>query len=401
MRSTFNGNRLRKARIYRELTLTELAELFKKTTITKQSISSYENGKSIPDFKRIREIAKVLGFPNEYFFQEDSDDVKAKTTYFRSQSTATKKKKNSQKVKLEFIADIYEVLQKYIEFPIFNDMDIDFRGADTIEDCNSKETINEIEIIAQKVRKAWNLGNGPINNLQYILEQHGILVTYLETDDEAIDAFSQRTQIGHDVIYFVAISKGKVYECRIRFDMAHELGHIILHPWSEDLEAISKDEFRAREKQANMFASSFLLPKHSFSQDISAYPTSLEYYVSLKKKWGVSIQAMLYRAHQLGIITVNQYQYLMRQVSKRGWRKQEPQDVPYTINESIFQGAIDLLFENNIFDPDSLMQEFEYSGISFYPETIEKLLYLRTGTLKEKNKNTTLFSFENIKRNYL
>ena len=65
MRSTFNGNRLRKARIYRELTLTELAELVKKTTITKQSISSYENGKSIPDFKRIREIAKVLGFPNE------------------------------------------------------------------------------------------------------------------------------------------------------------------------------------------------------------------------------------------------------------------------------------------------------------------------------------------------
>ena len=64
MRSTFNGNRLRKARIYRELTLTELAELVKKTTITKQSISSYENGKSIPDFKRIREIAtiKVLGF---------------------------------------------------------------------------------------------------------------------------------------------------------------------------------------------------------------------------------------------------------------------------------------------------------------------------------------------------
>ena len=66
--------------------------------------------------------------------------------------------------------------------------------------------------------------------------------------------------------------------------MAHELGHIILHPWSEDLEAISKDEFRAREKQANMFASSFLLPKHSFSQDVSAYPTSLEYYVSLKKQ---------------------------------------------------------------------------------------------------------------------
>ena len=64
----FNGDRLRKARIYNGLTLTELAE---KTEISKQSISLYENGKNVPDYQRVRAISQVLDFPTGYFFQDD------------------------------------------------------------------------------------------------------------------------------------------------------------------------------------------------------------------------------------------------------------------------------------------------------------------------------------------
>lgn len=55
------------------------------------------------------------------------------------------------------------------------------------------------------------------------------------------------------------LTKGQKPEGRIRFDMAHELGHIILHPWSESLELITKEEFKLRERQANIFASAFLV----------------------------------------------------------------------------------------------------------------------------------------------
>lgn len=138
--------------------------------------------------------------------------------------------------------------------------------------------------------------------------------------------------------------------------MAHELGHILLHPWSESLDLISKEEFKSRENQANRFASAFLLPKESFLQEIQAYPTDLNYYLHLKKRWHCSMQAMIYKAHQLKAITDNQYQYMMRQVSKKGWRTNEPGDTPYYFNENIFQGAIDVLFEADYLNPNTLLQ---------------------------------------------
>lgn len=120
--------------------------------------------------------------------------------------------------------------------------------------------------------------------------------------------------------------------------MAHELGHIVPHPWSEDIESLSKEEFKARERQANMFASAFLLPRDSFLRDVMQYPTDLNYYRHLKKKCKVSIQAMIVRAKQLDAISPSQYQYMFRQLSKNGWRTSEPDDVPRELNESIFRG---------------------------------------------------------------
>ena len=80
-------------------------------------------------------------------------------------------------------------------------------------------------------------------------------------------------------MYFIAVAQGEKPKGRIFFDMAHELGHILLHPWSESLDLISKEEFKSRENQANRFASAFLLPKESFLQEIQVYPTDLNYYL--------------------------------------------------------------------------------------------------------------------------
>lgn len=392
----FNGDRLRKARIYNGLTLTELAE---KTSISKQSISLYENNRNIPDYQRILKIALELGFPFDYFFQKDKIRTRTETTYFRSQATATKKNRTAQSAKLEFVAELYEVLWKYIDFPCFEDLQIHFDGYDTVDECNTQAAIDEMEIVAQTVRKAWDLGNNPIKNMQYELERHGILVTYLNTHEDKIDAFSQRTLVAGSDVYLVAIALEKIYESRIRFDMAHELGHILMHPWSEDLDSITKEEFKSRERQANMFAGAFLLPCDSFGREVAQYPTDLRYYQFLKKKWHVSIQAMVYRANQLGVITSNQYQYLMRQISKNGWRKKEPDDIPYIMNESVFQGAIDLLYENHILTPESLMKEFHRNGLTLYPQMVEELLHLRTGTLKAKSRVIPLYQLKKHNEN--
>ncbi len=375
----FNGKRLKNARLFRGLTLTELAE---NTGISKQSLSLYENEKNTPEHERVRALATTLKFPYEFFFQTDACETITEVTYFRSLASATKMSRTAQSLKLEYVAKMYEVLLNYIEFPPLNLPEISFDGSDDeFDDVRIDDTQRQIEIIAQKVREFWGVGDAPIKNLQFLLEKNGLIVTGFDTHEEKIDAFSQRTIVGTGDMYFIAVALGQRPEGRIRFDMAHELGHILLHPWSENIELITKEEFKAREKQANMFASAFLLPKSSFSKDVEAYPTDLKYYQFLKKKWKVSIQAMVYRSNQLGIITDNQFQYMMRQISKNGWRTKEPDDTPCTLNENIFQGAIDLLKEDNILSPAGILRTFRQFGITLYRQDIEELLHLNEGAL--------------------
>jgi Zn-dependent peptidase ImmA (M78 family)/DNA-binding XRE family transcriptional regulator len=378
-KKTFNGKRLKNARLYRGLTLTELAN---RTDISKQSISLYENEKNVPEHQRVQKLSAELNIPYDFFFQKDSFETITDVTYFRSLASATKLNRTAQSIKLDFVAKMYEVLYEYIDFPALNIPNVEFDGIDDeFDDQGLEETRNQIEEISIKVRELWGLGDNPIKNLQFALEKNGIIVTGFSTEEDKIDAFSQRTIIGNQDMFFIALALGTRPEGRINFDMAHELGHILLHPWSENLELITKEEFKAREKQANMFASAFLLPKTSFAKDIQAYPTDLKYYQFLKKKWKVSIQAMAYRSHQLGIVSDNQFQYMMRQISKNGWRTKEPGDFPHKLNDNIFQGAINLLIKEEIVDPKKLLQVFKKHGITLYRQDIEDLLHLKEGTL--------------------
>lgn len=123
------------------------------------------------------------------------------------------------------------------------------------------------------------------------------------------------------------------------------------------------------------------MPADTFRKDVQTYPTDLKYYLWLKKKWHVSVAAMLYRANQLKIITNNQFSYLMRQYSKNGWRKGEPDDRPFMLNKNIFQGAIDLLFDAHILTPASFMRFLKAKSNDLYSDEVEQILHLRAGTL--------------------
>jgi Predicted Zn peptidase len=375
----FRGERLKNARLFRGKTLTELADM---TGISKQSLSLYENNGNKPDYERGQSIATALHFPYEFFLQEDACNTTTEVTYFRSLASATKMNRTSQSVKLEYVAKMYEALLTYVDFPAQNLPNVIFCGSDDeFDDIGNEKMLRDIEEIALRVREHWGLGDGPIDDLQYVLEKNGIIITGFDTNEDKIDAFSQRTVLESSEIYFIAVDQGSKPEGRIRFDMAHELGHILLHPWSESIDLITKEEFRNREKQANIFASAFLLPRDSFGKDVQAYPTDLNYYLWLKKKWKSSIQSMMYRSNQIGAILNNQFQYMMRQVSKKGWRLKEPDDVPFFLNENIFQGAIDLLWNERILSPASLMRLFKQYGITLYSADVEDLLHLKKGTL--------------------
>lgn len=364
MRSNFNGNRLRTARTYRGMTLADLGDII---DLSKQTLSLYENNKGFPDFSTIIKLSRALHFPTNYFYQKDNIEVSSGSAYFRSLTSTTKKSRSAEITKVEFIGALYESLYHYIDFPDLNLPPINIESQ-CIDDF-------KIEELAYQVRDWWGLGFEPINDLQYVFEENGIIVVGSEVSDRKIDAYSQLLTVDGNETYIVVLSVGKKGKARINFDLAHELGHIILHPWTEDIETLPSEEFKERERQANKFASSFLLPEKTFKTDAEKFPTELDYYLRLKTKWGCSIQAMLYRSNDLGIITNNQFQYLMRQVGKRGWRMKEPGDSPHTLNENIFKMAVDLLLENGYTKKD-ILEIFEKASVSIFSDEIEQLLNL-------------------------
>lgn len=380
---TFNGNRLRSARLYRNMTIKELAE---KTGVTKQAISQFENGLSSPSFETLLQLVNALKFPRDYFYEDDKIEIEIGNTYFRALLTTNKKDRISQIEKTKILGKIYSFLNIYIEFPNQNVPEID------IEE-------KSIEEIAQAARCYWGLGNEPIPDMVYLLEKNGIIVTSFSTGDRFIDAFSQKQKINDKEQFFVILGEDKESVVRRQFSAAHELGHILLHNETLDIEQISRQEFREMESEANEFASAFLLPAKSFMNDL-IYPNNLEFYIELKKKWKVSISAMIIRAYKLKAITYNQYQYLMRQISRKGWKTKEPlDDILQPSRPMVLRKSIDMLISNGVLTGEEIVKQLSRYGLSLDRIEIEKLLGLDEDTLITKKEYAPILNFrQNIKR---
>ena len=362
----FNGEQLKKARVYRGYTVGELAEL---SGYQRQTISMYENGKSTPiDISVIMNLSRVLNFPPQ-FFTDQSVKLSSGSTYFRALLTTNKKYRNQQEQKMEFVAALYSFIQEYIDFPELNLPEIPC-------DVSPEEA-------AGILRKHWGLGDRPISNLIYTVEENGIIVTSFKTETDDVDAFSKMIEIEGEQRYFIGYSSNKTSAARIHFDVAHELGHICLHGWSEDVESLSKEEFKEREEQAHRFAAAFLLPELTFRRDVIAGPYSLPYYKQLKQKWKVSMAAMIRRAYTLNIISADDYQMLVRTMQRRSIWKNEPlDDVLITSEPSLLRTSVMMLLSEKVFTAKEFVDELSFNfGLSLYSEEIEHLLNLPENTL--------------------
>ncbi len=170
----------------------------------------------------------------------------------------------------------------------------------------------QIEDLAHRVRRRWGIPAGPIPNVVGLLESHGIVVLRLPLDTADVDAFSLPF---HDRAV-VVLATDKNDRARSRFDGAHELGHLVMH--GEHVWGLKQVE-----SQAHAFAAAFLMPDRDIRDELPAYadwPTLFD----LKRRWQVSLAALLLRAKNLGRMTDASYLTAVKALSARGWRRQEP-----------------------------------------------------------------------------
>lgn len=376
-----NRERLKEARLFRRMTMDDLA---KRVGINKQAISQFENKKSTPDPGTLRKIADVLKFPYSFFVEQDPPSTIG-NTYFRALYSSKKKDLAAQQIKAKYLAKTHSVLSTKVKFkqlnlPIFPD-----------------DRSITIEELAMLTRQYWGVGETPIPDMVALLERNGIIVGEFATGSRDIDAFYQYYEEDENPTYCIVLGTDKKSFYRRQFNCAHELGHILLHERYADLNEIDREEFRERENEANAFAAAFLLPANAFGNDVAAYPNRLSHYIELKKKWHVSITAMIMRAYALGYLSSNQYSYLMRQMSMNGFRQNEPLDdmVEYKHPRALKQ-SIDLLLTKGNMTGEEIIALFEANNFSVSANVLEELLDLAPGLLSCKKENN-IIEFPKIK----
>lgn len=369
LESSFNGARLKAARQYNAMTIGDVA---KALCISNQSISQFENNKTEPKLENVFLLSNLLGFPREYFYERDEIDVTIGNTYFRSLASTSKKERNAQVERVKLLSQIYAAIQEYISFPKF-DLEIQ-------EESNPEQ-------LANYVREKWSLGKKPIYNLIDIMERHGIVITNAFEENKDIDAYSHVEIINHNSVPIVVLG----YETNIfrqQFNAAHELGHILTDGQYE-LEELSKAEYRDMEKCMNRFAGALLVPEELLYEDLRGNgKTDIRYYIELKKKYRVSAQALIVRANQIGALTANQYQYLMKQMSQHNYRKNEPLDDAYQlILPRYLKQAMSMIKNDKKVSGNEFMDTLKRMKLSLNKSMVERILNLEDGFLRDEDCN--------------
>ncbi|MHB1652319.1 MAG: helix-turn-helix domain-containing protein [Desulfitobacteriaceae bacterium] len=358
--------RIKEARVSRALSLSELAG---KIGVTSQAISQYELGITKPSTSVLEKMSQELHFPMLFFTKKVLGQFSSNSAVnFRSSKTALKKHKEAWTCRISWLHEINMYLKEYVNFP---DIDLPLLGHFDPERGIDEDTIEEV---ALALRKHWEVEKIPIPNLIELLQCKGFIISQIEFGEEKIEAFSQ----WYNNFPYIILGSDKDAAVRLRFSVAHELGHLVLHN-SIDPELMAKKHvFERVEKEAHYFAGAFLLPRDSFPQEVMY--KSLDHFILLKKRWKVSAQAMIKRCESLGIFNESQVRYLYAQLSQRGYRRKEPLDdvlpieTPYS-----FKQAIKLLIDNNVVSAQKIKDDIAYTK-----EEIDSMCFLPVDLLDTK-----------------
>lgn len=336
MSARFNASMLLLARQYRGKTQRQSAA---EAGVSHGYYSRIENGlfPNGPSEKCIRDLARSLSFPIEFFFLEDRITGlplsihpmhRKKSTLTGSAIRRTNAELNLRLIHLRRLMHAVDI-EPDLTLPA---IDVEYGGGP--------------EAIARTVRRTWGIPDGPVRNLTKFCERAGIYVFWCEFP-LSLDGVTMRDPHLGSCVFL----NRRAPADRMRATLAHELGHIVMH-------AFPTDEM---ENEANEFGAELLVPARELYVQVSGHRVTIPLLAGLKAYWRTSMQFLLFRTRKLGLINKNQYVYLWKQFSRNGWRTREPA-------ETEFEHESPSLFENVI--------RLHTNELRYGPEDLCKLLYL-------------------------
>ncbi len=292
------GNRLRLARKMAGLSMEDLVKK-SEGVVTKQAISKYEKGIMKPSIDVLIRLATALGVKPEYFYRHSK--IELLRIQFRKRSKLPVKIIESLKQRT------IDFLERYIELE--NILGVHEKFINPLINL-SIEDLQDVENASLKLRKKWKLGLAPITNLLELLEENSIKVYEVQN----VKDFDGLTASVGD-IHAIVINKDLPAD-RIRFTAAHELAHILCE--------FPKNS--QKEKLCHAFAGALLLPKVILERELMKKREQITLWElgEIKQSYGISIQAVVKRAHMLGIVSDFYYRNFREVLNQKEWKKVEP-----------------------------------------------------------------------------
>jgi Zn-dependent peptidase ImmA (M78 family)/DNA-binding XRE family transcriptional regulator len=304
----FSAYRLQVARQARGFTKSDLS---KRLEMSAAALSQFELGQNRPSPASIERLSSVLNFAPSFFStgtvlsaaDQADDEVVDSFGHFRSLRSVSATRRRQLLTVAHLLRDVTAFLETHVKLP---ELDVPHHEAESPEDIAS---------VAAEVRSELGVDSAdPIEDVLRLLERRGIVCARYPMDAADVSAFSvpmeRRT-------FLVLKQQREAKRDRDRFSSCHELGHLVMHESGQALAS------KALERQADIFASEFLMPKESIRGEL---PSKVDWprLLQLKQRWGVSMAALLYRSKSLGIMPETTYVQAVRTMNVRGWRKNEP-----------------------------------------------------------------------------
>lgn len=289
-----NPARLELARKRRGLTMKDLAA---RCEVSTRTLSAWETGAAEPRPDARAQLAAVLELPPSFFTRDDPAELVAENVSFRALSAMTARERDQALAAGVMAFELDAWLTDRFTGPEVDVLDL----PDTTP-----------EVAAEQVRAAWSLGDAPVSKVIPLLESRGIRVYSLVNGTRRLDAYAT----WHDHVPFTFLNTDKSAE-RGRFDLCHELGHVVMH------KGVQTVRDRRYEHGADRFAGAFLMPASGVYAR-SGRRTSLDDVMTEKRYWGVPAMAYVYRIHELRLLSDWHYRSYCIELTKLGYRADEP-----------------------------------------------------------------------------
>lgn len=299
-------SRIRQLRLARGLSLEDLA-IEMGGIVSRQALHLYEQEKTHPSPSVAVQLAKALGVKPAELSEAGSFEVE----FIAYRSRSGLRKKDGESIKAFFGMELERRARLQERCCPAVSLDVPLHRMDV-------RTLEDAERAASQLRERWRLGCDAIADLTMVLEDHLVHVIEIKAP-EKFDGLSAIVRERGKAVAVGVASRADVSGDRQRLSLAHELAHLVMKV-GEKVDA---------EKAAFRFAGAFLLPEAAVRREIGERRTSLlpSELRLMKKRFKVSIQAIVKRLHDLEIISDSVYKSAFYLITRYGWRKSEPEPV--------------------------------------------------------------------------